>query len=449
MATLYAIHAAAAVKQINTVTVANTWAAGDTFTLTMNGKALVGTIGANTSTTQVAAAIRDAWKATNRLDSEGATDATSNFGGQEFGEFSEVTASIDPDTPSVVTLTANEAGVPFTVTVTENTAGTGTATGATSQTATGPWHWDNGKNWDTGAAPVGNALEVVVLQNQSGPNVGFKYGLPNNTYEVTIQHWMNYTGQIGLPAVNTTNPSKPYPEYRQQYVRLDDAGTGTSIAHRFGLGKDGVGSPLINLHHKTLECKVIVYNTGTPQIQGRKALNICCEASTSTLNILGGSVDFSSQDSATSAFVTVAQTAGDSRGVGGVVAGSAVTCSGGNMLIGGTPAITTVTSNGGMLRLEGQTGTITTLYIMDGGVVDQASTGLTVSSANIFNNGTLDMRSNAGSWTLTNGTIHRGGKFLDPYRRTTMSNAVKLSYDPTPDLLFGATIINTVSVSNT
>ena len=50
MATLYAIHAAAAVKQINTVTVANTWAAGDTFTLTMNGKALIGTIGDRKST---------------------------------------------------------------------------------------------------------------------------------------------------------------------------------------------------------------------------------------------------------------------------------------------------------------------------------------------------------------------------------------------------------------
>src|SRR6185503_18181163 len=101
--------------------------------------------------------------------------------------------------------------------------------------------------------------DTVVLKDQSGPSVGFKYGLPNNSKEVTIEHWMSYTGQVGLPPINTENASKPYPEYRQTDVRLDDAGTGTNILHKFGLGKDGTGSPLINVHHKTLRCSPVVY----------------------------------------------------------------------------------------------------------------------------------------------------------------------------------------------
>lgn len=446
MATVYTTHGAAAVRQIDTITVADVWTAADTVTLTINSKDLVVTIGADTSTTQVATAIRDAWNANSRLDSEGATDATSNFGGQECGEYAEATASIDPDTPSVVRITANKAGVPFTLSVTENTAGTGTAAEATAQAATGPWHWDNGDNWSGGAAPSND--DVVVLKDQTGPNCGFKYGLPNATKEVTIQHWMSYTGPIGLPSINTDNPAKPYPEYRQQYVLLDDAGTGVTIAHRFGLGKDGVGSPMINLRHDTLACAVIVYNTGASQIAGRKSLNLVCTNNASTVNVLAGSVDLSSQFSGTAAVVTLAIAGGDVRCVEGLKAASSVTVSGGNALIGGTTAITTLMVNGGTCRLEGQTGTITTLSVIDGGTVDQSSTGLTVSVANIYNNGTLDARNNAGSWTLTNGTVHRGGRFLDPYRRVTMSNALKLAYDPAAELLFGANATNTISVSN-
>ena len=59
-------------------------------TATINGKDLVVTMGASeTTTAAAAAAFRDAWNATSRLDSEGTTTATSNFGGQEFGEFAE------------------------------------------------------------------------------------------------------------------------------------------------------------------------------------------------------------------------------------------------------------------------------------------------------------------------------------------------------------------------
>lgn len=445
MATLYATHGAAAVKQINAITVANTWAAADTAIMTMNGKALTVTIGADSSTTQVATAIRDAWNATSRLDSEGSTDATSNFGGQEFGEFAEATASIDPDAASVVIITANKAGVPFTLTVTESTAGSGTATGATSQTATGPWHWDNAKNWDTGAVPAND--DIVVLKDQSGPNVGFKYGLPNNSLEVTIQHWMSYTGQIGLPPINIENVSKPYPEYRQRYVRLDDAGTGTNIAHRFGIGKEGTGSPLINLKHSTLKCSPIVFNTGTAQIAGLKALNICCLATTSVLNIVNGSVDCGTQDGGTPAWTTINISNGSVRCFSGLSSLSAFSVYGGDVVVGGASPIGAINANGtARVRIENQSAAITNSGVADSAVMECLASGITITT-HVQTGGTFDASGGAGTLTITDATLYEPASFFDPGQRITYTNQVKFYGELSAKLKFGGTQSNYVSIT--
>lgn len=431
MATTNWIGNANATKQIDTITVAGTWAAADTVTLTINNKGLVVTIGADTTTAQVAQAIRDAWNATSRLDSEGATDATSNFGGQECGEFAEVTASIDADATSVVLLTANRAGVPFTLSVTEATAGSGTATEATAQAATGPWHWNSADNWSGGSTPVSD--DVVVFRDS---DVSCLYGLPNSSLEVTFNVYQSFTGSIGLPVVNRQNQSKPYSEYRQRYVRLNDAGTGTDIAHRFGLGQSGAGSPLINLKHTTVKCSPVIFNTGTPQIPGTKALNICCTVNTSTINILAGSVDFSSQDGGTAAFVGVSQTGGDSQAINGIHTSSAVVnISGGTALISGAGAIGTIGVQGGTLRLENQSGTITTLSVFAGGTVDYASPA-TITTLGVW--GTFDARSGAGAFTVTNGTLYPGARFFDPFRRMAIGSAFAITFNPSADLLFGA-----------
>lgn len=431
MATLYWLGNAHSTKQISTVTVANTWATGDTATLTINGKDLIVTIGSDTTTAQVAQAIRDAWNATSRLDSEGATDATSNFGGQEAGEFAEAEASIDPDATSVVRITARRAGYPFTLTVTETTAGSGTATGATAQAATGKYHWDNGDNWSGGSVPTND--DTVVFKDTE---VSCLFGLPNGSLEVTLQVWMSFTGSIGLPAVNRWNQSSPYYEYRQRYVRLDDAGTGTNILHKFGIGKDGTGSPLINVKHSTLRCSVVVFNTGTPQISGSKALNICCTANTSSINILNGSVDYSSQDSGTSAFLNVVQAGGDSRGVSGIHTTSAeLKVQGGTALVGGG-ALSSTLVTGGSLRFENQTGTLA-LLVIESGTVEFAST-CTITALNISGNGTFDARGDAGGFTVTDGDVYAGGKFIDPYRRMTVGNLFNLHFEPSADLQFGA-----------
>lgn len=428
------------VKQISTITVANTWATGDTAILTINGKDIVVTVGAtNTSTANVATAIKEAWDAATRLDGSGTTDATSNAGGQEFGEFAEASATVSG---SVVTLVARVAGKPFTLTVTETTAGTGTATGATTQAATGKSFWNNADNWDTGSVP---ANDDIVVFRDTGESC--KYSLPNGSLEVTLNIWMSYTGEVGLPAINRDNPQQPYHEYRQLYVRLDDSGTGTDIAHRFGIGKDGTGCRLFNLKHSTVKCSPIVYNTGTPLVDrvGTKALNICCTANTSAIQILGGSVDYSSQDGGASAYLSVYQTGGDSRGISAIHTTSAqLLIAGGTAIVGGSGAIDTIIVQNGSLRLENQTGTISNFSIYNG-TVDYATTA-TITNLNI-SGGVFDARSGAGQFVVTNSSIYVGGSFIDPYRRMAQGNPTYMYLEPNNAIQFGASTIQAITVS--
>lgn len=439
MATKYWVGRAHSVKQISTITVANTWAAGDTVVLKINEKELTITCGSTTTTTAtVAAAISEAWNAAGRLDgTSNSSNATSNFGGQEFGEFREAVATVSG---SVVTLTANTAGKPFTLTVTETTAGSGTATGATAQAATGRNHWDNADNWidsldlTTGSTGVPANDDTVDFRNT---DISCLYGLPNNSKEVTFNQWKSYTGEIGLPAINRDDPSYPYPEYRQRYVRLDDAGTGTNIAHRFGLGTEGTGCRLCNIKHSTVKCSPIVYATGTPRVErvGEKALNICCTADTSTINILGGSVDFSSQDGGVSAFVTVEQSGGDSRCVNGLKADAAVTISGGMAVIGCTTAIDILTCRGGTVRLENQTGQIgTELYALGGTI--QVASAITIADVQGIS-GEIDLRDAAGTVTVSGGYLYAKCKYNDPYSRTVASNNFYLYGEPNSNWVFG------------
>lgn len=449
MATVTWIGNAHATRQISTITVGGTWVATETATLTINSKDLVLTVGSTgTSTANVATSLQEMWMASSRLDGTGTTNSTSNAGGQEFGEFGEVTASVSG---SVVTLIGNTPGKPFTVSVAE-TSTSGTLSLATPQAATGPHHWNNADNWDTGSVPVDD--DTVVFRDT---DVDCLYGLPDATdLECTIHVYMSYqpsnrgwghNARVGLPRVNEDDPRRPYNEYRQRYVRLDDGGSGTDIAHRFGIGSAGAGFSLFNLKHITVKCSPIVYGTGAPQVPGTKSLNICCTANDSTLNILGGSVDFSSQDSGTSAFRTVKQTAGDSRGIQAIhTASSVLNLLGGTALVGGTGAIVTVTVRGGSLTLQDQTGTITTLQLY-GGVCVYASTA-TVTTLVVDRGATFDARTDAGGFTLTTTTIYGGGRFLDPGRRMTIGTTFKLASDPSGELLFGAAPDNTITASN-
>jgi hypothetical protein len=299
-------------------------------------------------------------------------------------------------------------------------AAAGTLTPATAQAATGKYFWDNADNWDTGVVPAND--DVVMLMNSDVP---IRYGLPNGSLEVTINHYWTYTGEVGLPTINVTDPSKPYYEYRQRFVRLDDAGTGTNIAHRWGIGANPAtipngGSSLINLRHTAVKNSHIIFNTGKPLVSrpGTKALNLVASTNTSTINILGGSVDFGSQDATTSAYVDIQQSGGDSVGLGGVhTSGALIKVVGGNMMIGQSGAIALIQLHGGTLRAENQTGAIAVMHI-HGGTYEHAGTA-TISNLNIYSGGIFNARFGVGDFTVSGAEIYHGASYLDPYSRTT------------------------------
>ena len=441
MATKTATHGAAAVRQIEKIVVGGTWVANDTIQARMGSastgyKDLVVTIGDDNSTTQVATSIMNAWNATQRLDSEGETDATSNFGGYEFGEFCDGVAFIDPDATSTVYIKSAIAGVPFTVTFSKTSA-SGTLTQTTPQAATGPWHWNNINNWDTNTVPVSGADDVM-LKDLSGPSIGFKYGLPTAD-ELPIKHYMSYTGPIGLPLINLSTAGKPYIEYRQRYLGLGFSAA-ASVTHQFGLGKDGPGSPLINILHTGVDCFVIVHNTGQPLVPGTKALNICATDVASTMTILGGSVDFGSQFGSTSQFVTFCQRGGDSQGISAMKASSTVTVSGGTTTLSGTAAWTKLTASGGTVRLQDQSGTISTLEVV-GGTVRVVNGPLTISSLQAVS-GEFDLREGDGVVTVTLASLALQCRYQDPYSRTSAPTNFKLADDPSPNWVFGISRIN-------
>jgi hypothetical protein len=425
------------VKQIMTFTIGGTWLTADTPTWTISDKDIVVTLGANVTTAQVATALKEAWMAATRLDGTGGTDATSNAGGQEFGEYSEAVATVSG---SVVTIIGKTPGNPITITAADNSAA-GTITPATPQAATGPNHWDNADNWDTGTVPASD--DTVILRGSSVP---IWHGLPNATLECSVMHYMSNTGDVGLPEVNARDPAKPYSEYRQRYVLFDNAGGGSDIAHRFGIGA-GRGSRLMNFCHTLVKCSPVIYNTGTPDpnLPGTRALNIVCTVNTSTINILNGSVNFGAQFGLTPAWASVSQTNGDSMCLTGIHTTAGVNVLGGNMLAGQSGVLANVRIRNGSLRFQGQTGTITTLSVFETGVCNYASTA-TITNLYCYG-GTFDLREDAGTFTPTNATLYPGAKYLDPYRRTTSPTLFLLLDDINSNVHLGGGLGNSIQLS--
>lgn len=203
-------------KQVSTITVANTWATSDTGTLTVNGQDLIVTVGAAATTADVAAAIVAAVNAADSTADLVGTESR-NVGGQEIAEFTDFVATLSGST---VILTGTEAGKPFTCTVSETTVGTGTLAIALTTAATGPNHVDNADNWSGATLPATGDT----MQFDHG-SVNAWYGLDyfrTNTIDFHFLRTTDYTGEIGLPAVNAS----VYPEYRTRFLQLyDGAGT--------------------------------------------------------------------------------------------------------------------------------------------------------------------------------------------------------------------------------
>lgn len=251
---------APAIAQVTTVTIANTWATNDTVTLTIGTKQLIVTIGSAFATTDVAAALNAAIMATTPTSGLIGNESR-NVGGQQIPEFTEIQSTV---LGSVVTITSVTAGTPFTIAATESTAGTGTATGATVTAATGPNHFDNPKNFDTGTLPVDN--DDLYIDTGS---VDIFYGLTyyrTNSIDLNWYFTNDWTGSMGLPPVH---PTLGYFEYRQRLAQF--RGLSKTISLEAGLnGNTNGGTIRIDLQDQSFVSIFLEAarnaNTATPSI---------------------------------------------------------------------------------------------------------------------------------------------------------------------------------------
>jgi trimeric autotransporter adhesin len=405
MATRRWLGRAQAIAQVDTVTVADTWAQNDTVTLTINQKSLVVTIGTLITTAQVATTVKQAWENQDLTDT--AASFTPARGGQDIIEHAEITATVSG---SVVTLTHDTAGVPFTLTVSETTAGDGTATEATATAATGPNFWDNVDNWSGGAVPV--AADDVYIDNSS---VSIQYALSQagaTLASLTIAQ--NFTGDIGLPKRNRSG----YVEYRDDYLAID----ATSVL--IGRGR-GSGSSRIKIDSGTVQTAVVVERTGGTAEDGLPAVIWKGTNASNTMEVVNGTVGVARFGGELATLTTLLVTNGDvhcgagsslntvSNEAGNIECFSnlfSLTVSSGTVTVGGDATCATLNLNGGVVFYE-SSGTITTANV--GGP----------------NGAELDCSKDGSSRTITTTNLKPGGLITDPLQTITYTNGVAISSD--------------------
>jgi hypothetical protein len=393
---------AVAIKDKWTITIANTWATSDTATITINGNDLVITIGTLVTTAQVATTIKQAFM------NETLTDTSASFspsgGGPSIPEFNQITATVSG---SVVTLTANTAGVPWTISSTEVTAGTGTATAAHATTATGPNYFDNVDNWSGGAVPTGS--DDVYFDDG---NVDCLYGLDQNaTTLTTLTISARYTGKIGLPVKNGSG-SAQYAEYRDTYLKI----SATTVTIGRGTGN---GSGRIKINFGSVQTAVSVFNTGSRTESGFPSLMLRGTHASNVLNVYNGDVGVAILAAETSTIATLRQVGGN------LYCGSGVTLTTINKA-GGTltteSAATTVSNDNGDFTLKG--GAHTTINV-SGGTLYYESSG-TITTLSVYQNGTANFNNTNLSRTVTNCNLTGGGTISDRLRTCTFTNGIKI-----------------------
>lgn len=409
MATRYWQPTALATYEKKTITVANTWATSDTGTITINGNDLTVTVGAATTTADVAAALVAAFNGSAAVGTE-----TRNTTGNLIPEFNEITATLSGST---VILTHDTAGVPFTATVSENTAGTGTLAIADTITAQGPNYWNSADNWSGATVPVDGDTVVI-----SSGSVDILYGLNQTSVSLaTLRIEQGYTGKIGLPHRNANG----YNEYRTTYLTLGDVGDAQAMTVYVGSG-EGAGSGRIKIDNGDAQTTLVVYNTGNPVETGVPSLLFKGTHASNAATVNKGSVGFAVLGDETAASTAVLTTlsvgyttnpAGDSTvrcGLGCAL--TTVDQSGGKLEI--NSAATTITKTGGDLTLAGNGVTVTTLNERGGTTYVTGTT--TITTANLSNAGVLDYSRDMRSKTIANAVNIYGNqaKFIDPYKVT-------------------------------
>lgn len=392
------VGAAQPIAQVETITIGGTYSAGEDITVTINNKSINLIIGATTTTAQIATELTSAWN--NDENTALGTDYIASERGPNIPEFAEITAAASGST---VVLTGDTKGKPFTVTVAENSA-SGTIGTATTTAATGPNHWNNIYNWDTGAVPV--STDDVFFDNS---NISVLYGLAQSAVTLTsLNIAASYTGDIGLPKINSD--STEYVEYRADYLAI------SATTLNIGLGS-GTGSSRIKINLGSNASTINVFGTGSS-----------AESNLQTVLLKGTHVD-NALNARSNSSIGLAVFGGETA----VIAGADVSGSG-EVFFGEGVTLTTlemngfdVTVNNGMTtanqfggNLTVEAGAVTTLNCR-GGTAVYNSIG-TLGTALVADTGFLDFSQDPRAKTVTNPVELYGpnSRIADP--ESTVSN---------------------------
>lgn len=419
MAAKYWLGRGVAIAHKDTITMANTFAATDTVTVTINGKDLTVTLGTDVTTTQVATAVKEM---INGDTQTGTGDHTFSTTGNLVGEFARLTAT---SSGAVVTVTADDAGVPFTMTATESTAGTGTATRASSVANAGPHVLTTVDNWSGDAVPVDG--DDLIFDGGSSSDVLYDLGgLAIQPASVTITS--DFTGKIGLPKTNVDDPNLPYDEYREdQLTFANDTGTAATTVN---IG-DGTGQGSQRIKIDFADCDTVtanIYGNSSRLETGTPVILLNGTVSTNILNVYRGDVGWSFYEGDTGHLATIRvgyidNQAGDAAVVIGNdcdLGDATITMSGGVLTTNSANGTGSVTIFGGEFTpRSGAHAAIT----VDEGTCFYRSTG-TLTTLAIGGGGTADFRRDNSGRTVTNASINAGGTYLDPFKTVTLSNGL-------------------------
>jgi hypothetical protein len=369
--------------QVNTFLFGGTWEADDIIRIQVGNKIKNITAGSTTTNTVVS----NVEAAIDALDA----DVYPEFVSDESG----ATAS---SATATLTITANEAGVPFTFTLTPLEANGGAAdaqtiegagsatTGTTATTNAGPNVWSTAANWDTGAAPTTG--DTFHIDNNSDDIL---YGLSNAGSTITAGHiWQSFTGTIGLPKTNELGTE--YPEYRTEYLTID-----CTTLH-VGRG-EGTGSGRIKVNSGTVQTAVVVFNTGS-SIDDLPAFLWKGTHASNTFTAMGdASVGVAVFGGETAVIATLNVDGGAEVLCGLGVTLTTINVTGGNLIVNSAIA-GTVTVLGGTVTIQG-TATVAQLNIR-GGTVNYDSTGTLSGNTTIGGDGVLNFNNGAGAVAVSN-----------------------------------------------
>lgn len=402
---------AADVAQVDTITIANTWAQNDTIVFTIGQASFTLTIGTLVTTTQVATTIKEALNGLTTFTDTSASISPSG-GTYTRGEFREISATSDS---AVVTVTAGTAGKPFTLNVVETTAGSGTATEATATTATGKKFYDNANNWLEQAVPSDD--DSVYFDQGSGDCL---YGFDDIDQPDFIYKTADFTGALGLPEINEDSASYPYPEYRTKALTITSNAGSTIVRINEGAGS---ATSLVRIDGNDADVSFYVYGgqsdtNGEPQIllQGNNAAT--------DLYVSGGVVGFGYHDE-TEHLDKLQVSQGTNRTE--VIIGRAVDTANSDVdITGGEVTIQTATGSGtivmhaGALRLKGDSLTHAAVTAWGGTVTMEA---ITITATTVGPLGVIDATGFMDAATLTDEVvIYGGGTIKDPQGRLVFSN---------------------------